>query len=59
MKGNTHGSLRVGLLVCFDFHLHIKAAMMSIWMHKKILVDRNIDESNVRATVVDNVQHRS
>ena len=51
-KERTYDFLWVRFLVCFDFHLHIKAAVTAIWVRKNTLTNRGVNESKVRATVV-------
>ena len=55
-KERTYDFLWVWFLVFFDFHLNIKAAVTSIWVRQNTLINRDVNESKVRSTVVDHSQ---
>ena len=58
-KEKTYNFLRIWFHGCIDLHLHIKAAVASIWVGRNSFTNRGVNESKVRATVVNHIQRAS
>ena len=55
-KERTYDFLRVWFLVRVDLHLYIKAAVTSIRVRQNTFTNRDVDEGEVRAAVVNHIQ---
>ena len=55
-KERTYEFLWVWFLARVDLHFHIKAAVASIWVRNNIFSNRGVNESKVRAAVVNDCQ---
>jgi hypothetical protein len=55
-KEGTYDFLRVWFLVRVNLHLHINAGVTSVWVTQGILTNREVNEGDVRTTVVNHIE---